>query len=368
MSETNDAASRTEEPTPRKLQQARERGEVVKTPDLASMASLAAAASVVILGGGWLSRNLVESLRPFLASPDAMALQGQGGVHVAAAAMLAAAPALAAVLVATSVAGVLANIVQTGLIFSPERRAFDPSKLSILEGVKRLFGLDGFVQFLKSLLKVGLTAALAWWVLKPHFNELKNLVTMEPIATLAFATDVLRRLMFAVVAFLLVVAGADWMWQRQRFMTRMRMTKEELKDDFKQSEGDPHIKARQKQMRVERARRRMIQAVPEATVVVMNPTHYAVALKYDTAVSSAPTCVAKGVDSLALKIREIAEEAGVPILEDPPLARALYATVEVDEVIPPAHYEAVAKIIGFILNAGRDAAARRFRRGVGGAL
>src|SRR5581483_8400656 len=129
------------------------------------------------------------------------------------------------------------------------------------------------------------------------------------------------------------------------------------------SEGDPHIKARQRQIRVERARRRMMQAVPDATVVVMNPTHYAVALKYDTDVAQAPMCVAKGVDSLALKIREVAEEAGVPILEDPPLARALYATIEVDEVIPPAHYEAVAKIIGFILSAGRDAAARRFRRG-----
>ena len=109
----------------------------------------------------------------------------------------------------------------------------------------------------------------------------------------------------------------------------------------------------------------MIQAVPEATVVVMNPTHYAVALKYESGVSGAPLCVAKGLDTLALKIREVAEAAGVPIVEDPPLARALYATVEVDEVIPPAHYEAVAKIIGFIMSAGRDAAARKFRRGEG---
>ena len=182
---------------------------------------------------------------------------------------------------------------------------------------------------------------------------------------MGFAMDVLKRLVFAVAAFLLVVAGADWLWQRQRFMARMRMTKEELKEDFKQSEGDPHIKARQKQLRNERARRRMIQAVPEATVVVMNPTHYAVALKYDAGETPAPMCVAKGLDTLALKIREVAEANGVPVIEDPPLARALYATVEVDEVIPPAHYEAVAKIIGFIMSAGRDAAARKFRRGEG---
>jgi flagellar biosynthetic protein FlhB len=368
MSDTNDAASKTEEPTPRKLQQARERGEVVKTQDLASMASLTAAAMVVCLGGGWLSRNLVGSLTPFLATPDSMALEGGGGVHVARMAMMAAAPALAAVLGAACVAGIFGNVIQTGLIFSPERLAFDPSKFSLTKGFQRLFGIDGFSQFLKSLTKVSLTAALAWWVLKPHLEELENLAGLDPIAMMAFATDVMRRLMFAVAAFLLVVAGADWLWQRQRFMTRMRMTKEELKEDFKQSEGDPHIKARQKQLRNERARRRMIQAVPEATVVVMNPTHYAVALKYDTDVAGAPLCVAKGMDSLALKIREVAEAAGVPVLEDPPLARALYATVEVDEVIPPAHYEAVAKVIGFIMSAGKDAAARRFRRGIAAAL
>jgi flagellar biosynthetic protein FlhB len=146
-------------------------------------------------------------------------------------------------------------------------------------------------------------------------------------------------------------------------MQRLRMTKEEVKEEFKQTEGDPHIKARQRQLRNERARRRMIQAVPEATVVVMNPTHFAVALKYDTSEAPAPMCVAKGMDSLALKIREVAEAHGVPILEDPPLARALYASVEVDEVIPPAHYEAVAKIIGFILNTGREVAARRLKMG-----
>ena len=136
------------------------------------------------------------------------------------------------------------------------------------------------------------------------------------------------------------------------------MSREELKEEFRQSEGDPHIKARQKQIRNERARRRMIQAVPTATMVVMNPTHYAVALKYEAGETAAPMCVAKGMDSLALKLREVAEAAGVPVIEDPPLARALYATVEVDDMIPPAHYEAVAKLIGFILNAGRRVAAR----------
>jgi flagellar biosynthesis protein FlhB len=363
MSDTNDAASKTEEPTSRRLDKAREQGEVVKTQDLATMASLSAAAAVVALAGGMLARNLGAALLPFIASPDSIALEHGGAQNVAKMAMLAAAPAIGAVILAAAVAGVFGNVIQTGLMFAPSRLAFDISKFSPAKGLQRVFGLDGVAQWLKSLVKVSLTAALAWWVLAPHLSELTNLAALDPIATINFAADVLRRLVFAVASFLLVVAGADWMWQRRRFMTRMRMTKEEVKEDFKQTEGDPHIKARQRQMRTERARRRMIQAVPEATVVVMNPTHYAVALKYDTDVAGAPLCVAKGMDSLALKIREIAEDAGVPILEDPPLARALYATVEVDEVIPPAHYEAVAKIIGFIMSAGRQVAARRFKAG-----
>ncbi len=358
MAQENDAASKTEDATPQKLEKAREKGESVKTPDLPQMASLAAGAAVVALAGGWMSRNLGAALLPFLAQPESMSFANGGGVDIARRVMAAAAPPVLAVILAGTAAGVAGHLVQTGLIFSPDKLAPDLKKISLAAGFKRVFGLDGVMQFFKSLVKVILTAALAWWVLKPHLNDMENLAAMDPGSVLPFAADILRRLVFAVVAFLLVIAGADWFWQRYRFMQRMKMTKEEIKEDFKQSEGDPNVKARQRQLRHERARRRMMQAVPGATVVVMNPTHYAVALKYDAEETGAPMCVAKGLDSLALKIRAIAEEAGVPIIEDPPLARALYASVEIDELIPPAHYEAVAKIIGFILAAGRRVAAR----------
>jgi flagellar biosynthetic protein FlhB len=152
------------------------------------------------------------------------------------------------------------------------------------------------------------------------------------------------------------VAGIDWFWQRQRFMTRMRMSKEELKQENKDMEGDPHVKQRRRQIQFQRSRQRMMQAVPTATVVVMNPTHYAVALRYVQGETAAPECVAKGVDSLALRIRDLAREHGVPVIEDPPLARALYATVKLDETIPTEHFEAVAKLIGFILARARERA------------
>lgn len=358
MSDTNDAASKTEEPTPRKLQQAREKGDVVKTVDLGSFASLAAAAAVVIFAGGVLSRQLVAQLTPFLARPETMSLEGRGAIEVARHAILASAPILAAVIVTAALAGAAGHLLQTGLMFTPEKLKFDAKKISPLSGFKRIFGPDGLMQFVKSLAKVFMTGAIAWWVLEPNMQDLATLAALEPVAMLSLAVEILRRLVFAVAALLLVIAGGDWLWQRHSHMKKMRMTREELKEDFKQSEGDPHVKARQKQLRSERARRRMMQAVPDATVVVMNPTHYAVALKYDQAETPAPTCVAKGLDSLALKIREIAEEAGVPVVEDPPLARALYAAVDVEQMIPPAHYEAVAKIIGFILGVGRRAAAR----------
>ncbi|MBS0334146.1 MAG: flagellar biosynthesis protein FlhB [Proteobacteria bacterium] len=363
MSDTNDAASKTEEATPRKLSQARERGEVVKTADLPQLMSLTAVGAVLLTAGGGLCKNLMNALTPFIASPETVDFAAGGGMQVFRTGLMAVAPFLAMVVGAACVAGVFGNVIQTGLIFSTEAFKPDLNKLNPLEGFKRVYSIDGLMQFVKSLAKVAVTGALAYWVVRPHIDELQGLTGLAPTAALAFSVDLVKRLFFAVMSFLIVVAGADWLWQRQRFMTRMRMTKEEVKEDYKQSEGDPHIKARQKQLRMQRAKRRMMAEVAKATVVVMNPTHYAVALRYDTSEAPAPLCVAKGVDSLALKIRQIAEEAGVPVLEDPPLARALYAVVEVDDVIPPAHYEAVAKIIGFILNAGREVASRRFRNG-----
>jgi flagellar biosynthesis protein FlhB len=360
MSDTNDAASKTEEPTPRKLEQAREKGDFVKTQDLGTFASLAAVAGVIAISGGWLANNMANGLTPFLSRPHDMIVEGAGGVEILRYAVMAAVPALAAILGAAAFSGAAGHLLQTGLHFTPEKLKPDLKKVSPVQGFKRIFGPDGLAQFVKTLCKVLLTAAIGWWVLQPYMGKLTVLSALEPAAMMPLALDILKRLVFSVAGLTLVIAGADWLWQRQRFMTRMRMTREELKEDYKQSEGDPHVRARQKQIRNERARRRMMASVPEATVVIMNPTHYAVALKYEQGEHAAPLCVAKGLDTLALKIREIAEAAGVPVVEDPPLARALYAAVDIDEMIPTAHYEAVAKVIGFILGAAnrRRAAAK----------
>jgi len=201
---------------------------------------------------------------------------------------------------------------------------------------------------------------ICYQTIRPHFAELDQLAAFEPARMLPFMMDLLKSLLMSVMGAYGVGALFDWLIQRHRFMQRMRMTKEEVKEEHKQAEGDPHVKGKRKAKQFERAKMRMMSNVKKATVVVMNPTHYAVALRYgeDTA---APLCVGKGLDSLALRIRAVAEEAGVPVVEDPPLARALYAAVEVDQTIPRQHYEAVAKVIGFVMAKARKRRARPLR-------
>jgi flagellar biosynthetic protein FlhB len=358
MPEASDGGSKTEEPTQRKLDEARRRGEVAKSSDVTQWASLAGATGALVAGGGWMASNLAHDLLPFIDHPQAFDLSGVGGVAIMRQAMTAASGPVLAVLGSAMVAGVFGNVIQHGFLFTPDKLAPDFSRLSPAKGFERLFGIDGLVQFLKSGLKIGLVGAVSYWAVMPHARELQNMVGLGPLAVLPLAFDLLRAVFFSVLALLGVGAVLDWIWQRQRFMQRMRMSKEELKEDTRNSEGDPLIKAKIRQIRNERSRKRMMQNVPKATVVVMNPTHYAVALRYVQGETPAPVCMAKGMDDLALKIREVAEEHGIAIVEDPPLARALYATVEVDETIPHEHYTAVAKVVGFVL----QQAARRRRR------
>lgn len=358
MAGENDAASKTEEPTQRKLDEAKRKGDVAKTMEAPQALSLAAAAAVLIGGGGILTQQLAMNLLPFIARPESISLQGTGAVTVYMAAAAAAAPLLLVMFAASSLAGVAGNLLQHGFLLTGERLKPDWKKVNPLSGFKRIFGPDGLAEFLKTFVKLCVVALVCWAVLQPHAREMDGLAALSPAALLPFTRDLFIGLIGGVVAALAVGAGIDFLWQRHRWMQRQRMTKEEVKEDYKQSEGDPHVKARQKQIRAERSRRRMMAQVQTATVVVMNPTHYAVALKYEPGEHAAPVCVAKGVDALALKIRATAEEAGVPVVEDPPLARALHKAVNLDQAIPREHFEAVAKVIGFVMNRSRPRAAR----------
>lgn len=355
-----DPETQTEEPTERKLSQAREKGDVVRSMDIPQAATLAAITATIAWAGSWMMQSIANSMLPFLAHPDQMDLTGHGTINVMKTAVGSMLPVLGVIFAVTVLAGVTGSIAQTGFMFTPSK-LFEGglSRLNPLEGFKRLFGVDALIQFVKSFVKVIILAILAWWILEPYAMQMTQLAQLAPAAIIPLTWDILKGLLYAVLIMLTFGAGIDWFIQRQRFMKRMRMSKQEVKDENKQSEGDPQIKARLRQIRMQRARRRMMSDVAKATVVVMNPTHYAVALRYEPGVTAVPMCVAKGMDLLALKIREVAEEAGVPVIEDPPLARALFATVEIDETIPKEQYEAVAKVIGFIM--GKKQARSRAR-------
>lgn len=352
MAEGADPESKTEEATPRKLAEARKKGDVAKSPDVAAALSLAGAAAVVLMSGGWFATSMAEQLLPFIAAPHTMlgGLETGAGVEIGAIALWAIAPFLGVVMLATILGGVGGNVAQSGLIFTAEKLKPDWSKVNPLAGFKRIFGPDGLVQFVKTFLKLIAVGVICWLVLKSHLRELENMAAMPPAMILPVARDLALALMMSTIIFLAFTAGADFLWQRYRFAERMKMSKEELKEDYKQSEGDPHVKAKLKQIRAQRSRQRMMQNVPRATVIVTNPTHYSVALRYEPGEGdAAPICVAKGVDALAMRIREVGREHNVPIVENVPLARALYAAVDIDETIPREHFEAAAKVIGFVL-------------------
>jgi flagellar biosynthetic protein FlhB len=258
-------------------------------------------------------------------------------------------------LMLTAIAG---NLLQHRLVWSAESLTPKFSKISPMEGAKRIFGKQSLVNFGKGLFKLIALGSVMTAILWPERHRLESMLHFDPASILGAVLSLSLHLMGAVVAMLAVVAIADYFFQYRQWYERQKMSLQEIKEEFKQSEGDPHIKGRIRQLRQARMKKRMMAAVPKASVIITNPTHYSIALSYERGMP-APICVAKGVDLIALKIREIAGEHNIPIVENVPLARALYATVEIDEEIPVEHYHAVAEIIGYVLGLKRGAPARR---------
>ena len=232
------------------------------------------------------------------------------------------------------------------------------SKISPASGLKRIFGKQAAANFGKGIFKLVALGTVMTMILWPERDRLESMVQFEPATVLSVVSSLTLRLLAAVVAMLAVVAIADYFFQYRQWFERQKMSLQEMKQEFKQSEGDPHIKGRIRQLRQARMKKRMMAAVPKASVIITNPTHYAVALSYERGMS-APTCVAKGVDLIALKIREVAKAHDIPIVENVQLARALHATVEIDDEIPVEHYHAVAEIIGYVMGLKRGLSGRQ---------
>jgi len=361
MAEQNDD-DKTEEPTPRKLEKAREKGDIVYSPEVGAALSLIAATGVVAFMSGPILAEMARSFIGFIAMPEQYAVEPSSLRAIGGALGLRLVAIFSLVAIALALAGLAARYVQDRPTFTGERLTPKVEKLNPVQGFKRVFGKQAVSAFLKSLAKLVVVGAAMAWVLWPQDGELENISLLDPRALLPFLRERVVSMLLALASAAAVIAAVDYVATRQSYMKRMRMSRREIKDELKQSDGDPLVKAKLRQIRIERSRKRMLANVPQASVVITNPTHYAVALRYEQGETPAPICLAKGVDAVAQRIREAAEEHNIPIVEDPPLARALFAAAEVDEPIPREHYEAVAKVIGFVMRLARRRGARRPKR------
>ncbi len=347
MAEGSDDSEKTEDPTQKRLKEAHDKGDVPKSQEVSTWFTLAGTALMIAIFSPSIATSLGGLIKGYFEHAhqiptDGYALRALWRDTGQSVALIVGVPLLALVIMA--VAG---NLVQHQPVLTAETIKPKLSKISPLSGFKRLFSSESLVNFAKGLVKIGVVGAIMVAILWPHLDEAEIIIFADTSILLLEARSLVLQLLAAILAVMTVVAGADFVYQRHKWFEKQKMSLQEVKEEYKQTEGDPHVKGKIRQLRMERGRKRMMSAVPQATVVVTNPTHYAVALQYETGMG-APLCLAKGTDALALKIREVAKGHDIPIIENPPLARALYATAEIDQEIPEEHYKAVAEVIGFV--------------------
>lgn len=343
-----DQDSKTEEPTQKRLDEAYNKGEVPYSREVSNFLVLIVLAFTV----GAMSPNILKDtmvlLRPFVTDPDTLPTDPNGMGRLLLSTVFKSLAIIAMPALAIIICAVISKFVQSGLRFAWEAMKPKRSKLNPLSGAKRMFSSKSIVELIKGIVKLIIVGSVAYVSVEPMIVLVRKLPDSSLIVMLTMLQTMATDLTVGIVIAVFFIALFDYFYQRFQFMKSMRMTKQEIKDEYKQQEGDPQIKGKLKQLRMQKAMKRMMGEVPGADVVITNPTHFAVALKYDSSAMKAPEVVAKGQDLIALRIRQVAEENKVPVVENPPLARALFASTEIGEEIPTAHYEAVAKIISYV--------------------
>ena len=344
---TEDREDRTEQPTEKRLREAREKGDAPRSRELANVAVLGCVAIALLVFGPHIGAAAQDWLRAALTIDPAIIGRNDRLLphtgHLLLSLML---PVVPVLLVALG-ASLLAPILMGGLRFATQSLKVDFSRMSPKAGLARMYGRESVAELLRSLLRVGLIGGVGAWVLQRAFSHLLAMPHGSLEGAVADGLGFLSTALISMVAGLGLLAAIDVPWQKFQHISKLKMTKQEIRDELKQTEGNPEIKARVRQIARQMSQRRMMEAVPTADVVVMNPTHYAIALKYQPGMR-APTVVAKGVDEMALNIRALAEKHRVAIVEAPPLARALYRQAQVDQEIPVKLYAAVAQVLSYI--------------------
>ncbi len=352
MADEADSSDKTEDPTQKRLDDALQRGDVAKSQEVSTWFVIAGGTLVLMSFSTSMGADLTKTLRGLVANSYRIPMDAQALPALFQKLGLELIGALAMPFLMLMLAALAGNLIQHRLIWSTEALMPKFSKISPLAGLKRLFSKQALANFAKGIVKLVLMGTVLVSLMMPERWRMEGLVRTDLSALLPFTLEMALKLMGAVVALLAVVAAADYFFQYRTWFEKQKMSLQELKEEFKQTEGDPTIKGKLKGLRQQRARKRMMAAVPKASVIITNPTHYAVALQYERGME-APICVAKGVDNIALKIREIAGQHSIPIVENVALARALHATVEIDAAIPAEHYKAVAEVISYVMKLRR---------------
>jgi flagellar biosynthetic protein FlhB len=348
----SDDSQKTEEPTQKRLDEARSKGDVPASREVSNWFMLVSATLVVALILPAAAGDLTRMLSGFIASPHAIAVDRTALSALLGRLSLEVALALALPIALLVVAAAGSSLAQHGVIFTAEKMKPSLEKISPLNGARRMFSLRSVAELVKGLIKIAVVAVVAWIVIEPVLPFLAVIPAGGIGHGLTLLHDMATRVLVGTVIAMTFLALFDYLYQRFEHTKKLRMTKQEVRDEYKQMEGDPQIKARLRSIRMERARQRMMQAVPDADVVITNPTHYAVALQYDQATMVAPKLIAKGIDAVALRIREKAESCDIAVIENKLLARTLYGSVDIGETIKPEHYRAVAEIIAFVMGIG----------------
>ncbi|HHB83329.1 MAG TPA: flagellar biosynthesis protein FlhB [Devosia sp.] len=348
MADQPDKSEKTEEPTEHKLAEAHKKGDVAKSQEVTTWFMILASGLMFSIMAPFTALNLMDQLKTIISSADQFQLQG-AGIRVLFEGL--AGTVLITILVPLALMAlfaVAANLIQHKPVWSVDPIIPKLSKISLFGGAKRMFSSQSLVNFSKGLLNLSAVGGVIFVIMWAERDRLETMMTLDPWLILGNFQILGIKVFVATLGIVTIVAVADFMYQRHQWWEKQKMTIKEVRDEHKSMEGDPQIKQKIRQIRAEKSRKRMMAAVPEATVVITNPTHFAVALKYEKDMN-APVCVAKGADAIAFRIRTLAGESDVPIVENPPLARALYASVEIDDTVPTEHFKAVAQVIGYVM-------------------
>jgi flagellar biosynthetic protein FlhB len=361
--ENEDGTEKTEDPTGKRLSEAREKGQVAKSQEVSHWFMLVGGGLVLAVLGQDAAVAIANRLLPFLERPHDFIAQAHNLHAIIIDTIIDLGVILMPILAIMVAAALAGNLLQHGFVFSPKKLEPKPKNLSLVNGLKKKFSSTTVTEFLKSAVKLLIIATAAGIAVAPQFDQLPILVSVDLSDLLGIVRRMALIMIGIAILIMAVIAVADLLFQRYTHIKQLRMTKQEVKDEMKQTDGDPQVKRQLAKIRMERARERMMAAVPTSDVVITNPTHFAVALKYDQETMQAPVVVAKGQDNIALKIREIANENEVPIVENPPLARGLYSGVDIDQPIPLEFYKAVAEVISYVMKLKKGLARRVPARG-----